>query len=276
MVRASSRSAESMGNRPGGGVNLFHSFTTFDVAAGDKALFSADPAFLTRNIISRVTGGSPSTIEGTLASNVTGAALYFLNPSGVVFGPHAHVEVPGAVHVATAATLTMLPDDPTGALTFTGAARLAMAQPTRFGFLGQPVVLAIEGSALNAATGQRAFAGRAGCADRRGFSTRRLMRRRVSAGAWRRDPDRGGGRCEQRADRPAQLRARKHRARRHCTQRTRRRARQSCRHAGDSRWRRSTGRGTFARRPRRDRCRRAGNRTWPPAERCASTALSWM
>jgi len=144
---------ESMGNRPGGGVNLFHSFTTFDVAAGDKALFSADPAFLTRNIISRVTGGSPSTIEGTLASNVTGAALYFLNPSGVVFGPHAHVEVPGAVHVATAATLTMLPDDPTGALTFTGAARLAMAQPTRFGFLGQPVVLAIEGSALNAATG---------------------------------------------------------------------------------------------------------------------------
>ena len=144
---------ESMGDRPGGGVNLFHSFTTFDVAAGDKALFSADPAFLTRNIISRVTGGAPSTIEGTLASNVTGAALYFLNPSGVVFGPQAHIEVPGALHVATAATLGMLPDDPTGALTFTGDARLAMAQPTSFGFLGQPVVLAIQGSSLNGAAG---------------------------------------------------------------------------------------------------------------------------
>ncbi len=144
---------EGMGNRPGGGVNLFHSFTTFDVATGDKALFSADPAFLTRNIISRVTGGSPSTIEGTLASNVTGAALYFLNPSGVVFGAQAHIEVPGALHVATAATLGMLPDDPDGALTFTGDARLAMAQPTSFGFLGQPVVLAVEGSTLNAAAG---------------------------------------------------------------------------------------------------------------------------
>ena len=144
---------ESMGDRPGGGVNLFHSFTTFDVAAGDKALFSADPAFLTRNIISRVTGGSPSAIEGTLASNVAGAALYFLNPSGVVFGPQAHIEVPGALHVATAATLGMLPDDPSGALTFTGDARLAMAQPTSFGFLGQPVALAVEGSALNGAAG---------------------------------------------------------------------------------------------------------------------------
>ncbi len=144
---------EGMGQRPGGGANLFHSFTTFDVAAGDKALFSADPAFQTRNIISRVTGATPSMIDGTLASNVTGAALYFLNPSGVIFGAQAHIDVPGALHVATASTLGMLPDDPDGALTFSSDARLGMAQPTSFGFLGQPVVLSIEGSTLNAATG---------------------------------------------------------------------------------------------------------------------------
>ena len=251
---------EDMGDRPGGGVNLFHSFTTFDVAVDDKALFTADPAFLTRNIISRVTGGSPSTIEGTLASNVAGAALYFLNPSGVVFGAQAHIEVPGALHIATAATLGMLPDDPNGALTFTGDARLAMAQPISFGFLGQPVALAIEGSKLNAATGSvlslvgqdvRIGAGSApaalcgvACLQAPGGSIR------IAAVG---DAQHGSGR-------PARVRTGYHRPRRHRSKRARRCARQSRRNAGNSRRRRSHRRRAVARGCRGKRCSRTGDR----------------
>ena len=67
---------EAHGERPGGGVNLFHSFSSFSVGAGDTALFSADPNLATLRIISRVTGNSPSLFDGTLASNVPGADLY--------------------------------------------------------------------------------------------------------------------------------------------------------------------------------------------------------
>ena len=40
-------------------------------------------------MISRVTGGEVSTIDGTLASTVGQADLYFLNPAGVLLGQKA-------------------------------------------------------------------------------------------------------------------------------------------------------------------------------------------
>ena len=145
---------ESFGNRPGGGVNLFHSFSTFDVGVWAIRHCSRPiPLLPTSNVIARVAGTTPSTIDGTLASSVDGAALYFLNPNGVVFGASARIDVPGALHVATASTLAMLPDDPDGALTFTGDVRLGVAQPSTFGFLDRPVTLAVEGSTLDAAPG---------------------------------------------------------------------------------------------------------------------------
>ncbi|MDB5454345.1 MAG: hypothetical protein JWO33_2923, partial [Caulobacteraceae bacterium] len=47
------------------GANLFHSFATFDLGAGDVARWTAaDPAGVA-NIVNRVTGGAFSTIAGT-------------------------------------------------------------------------------------------------------------------------------------------------------------------------------------------------------------------
>ena len=58
-----------------------------------------------RNVISRVTGGEESQIDGTLASRVGQADLYFVNPAGVLFGPNAKLDVPGSPHVSSAHVL---------------------------------------------------------------------------------------------------------------------------------------------------------------------------
>src|SRR5215471_8287970 len=71
------------------GANLFHSFGQFSLVKGDTATFSGPAA--TNNVIGRVTGGSQSSIDGAIRSTITGANLYLINPSGMVFGPNATV-----------------------------------------------------------------------------------------------------------------------------------------------------------------------------------------
>jgi filamentous hemagglutinin family protein len=66
------------------GDNLFHSFEKFGIATGQTATFTGPGTI--KNVISRVTGGEASKIDGTLASKVGQADLYFLNPAGVMFG----------------------------------------------------------------------------------------------------------------------------------------------------------------------------------------------
>jgi len=56
------------------GDNLFHSFERFGIAPGQTATFTG-PGDI-RNVISRVTGGEVSAIDGTLASRVGQADLY--------------------------------------------------------------------------------------------------------------------------------------------------------------------------------------------------------
>src|SRR5687768_532347 len=81
------------------GDNLFHSFEKFGIATGQTATFTGPGAI--KNVISRVTGGEVSNIDGKLASTVGQADLYFLNPAGVMFGPNAKLDVPSSFHVST-------------------------------------------------------------------------------------------------------------------------------------------------------------------------------
>jgi filamentous hemagglutinin family protein len=67
------------------GRNLFHSFERFGVDAGGRVTFTGPDGL--DNIVSRVTGGEASRIDGTLASRVPGADLYLVNPAGIIFGP---------------------------------------------------------------------------------------------------------------------------------------------------------------------------------------------
>ncbi len=82
------------------GNNLFHSFSSFDLTAGQQARFSGPIGIA--NVLTRVTGGTESSIDGILSCAIPGANFYFINPAGVVFGSHASVNVSGSFVVTTA------------------------------------------------------------------------------------------------------------------------------------------------------------------------------
>lgn len=88
------------------GPNLFHSFGRFNLDANEIATFLSNPD--TRNIISRVSGGDASTINGmirALGSQGSAPNVFLINPSGIVFGETARLDVRGSFIATTADAL---------------------------------------------------------------------------------------------------------------------------------------------------------------------------
>ncbi|NGZ05197.1 MAG: filamentous hemagglutinin N-terminal domain-containing protein [Magnetococcales bacterium] len=133
------------------GNNLFHSFSRFSVGTGDTARFTGSGV---SNIITRVTGGEMTTIDGRLESAIPGANLYLLNPHGVMFGRNASLNLSGSLHVATADYLAF----PDGTRFPTDSARsvgLASVDPVAFGFLGgRAEGVTVRGAFLELPAGQ--------------------------------------------------------------------------------------------------------------------------
>ncbi|MDJ0800560.1 MAG: filamentous hemagglutinin N-terminal domain-containing protein [Calothrix sp. MO_167.B12] len=81
------------------GANLFHSFSEFNVRDAQRVYF-ANPTGV-ENILTRVTGGKVSNILGTLGVNGS-ANLFLVNPSGILFGENAQLDVGGSFVGTTA------------------------------------------------------------------------------------------------------------------------------------------------------------------------------
>jgi filamentous hemagglutinin family protein len=140
----------NLGRQIGG--NLFHSFGKFGLVSGETAGFSGPPTV--SNVIGRVTGRNPSSVDGTIKSNIAGANLFLINPSGMVFGPNARVNVSGSFHASTADYLKMS-DGAKFQATNPDGSTLSAAPPAAFGFLAaSPAAITVNGSTLGLVAGK--------------------------------------------------------------------------------------------------------------------------
>lgn len=161
------------GARPGNGPNLFHSFGDFSVGGGDVANFVNDSGLPTSNILGRVTGGNISNIYGTLQTTDFGNAnLFLMNPSGIVLGPGASLNVGGSVNLTTAQYIRLFDGVSSGnfyansahdglansILTINPSAfEFLSASPTAYGFLTSPTpnaTITVQGSLLTMPEGR--------------------------------------------------------------------------------------------------------------------------
>ncbi len=81
------------------GGNLFHSFQEFSVPTQGSVHFDHSPGI--EIILSRVSGSSPSMIDGVIQTNGT-TDLFLLNPNGIVFGSNAQLDIGGSFIATTA------------------------------------------------------------------------------------------------------------------------------------------------------------------------------
>ena len=88
------------GKTSSNGANLFHSFSEFGLNANQVANFLSNQNI--KNILGRVTGGNPSIINGLLQVTNGNSNLFLINPSGIVLGANASLNVNGSFTATTA------------------------------------------------------------------------------------------------------------------------------------------------------------------------------
>ncbi|BAY70704.1 filamentous hemagglutinin N-terminal domain-containing protein [Anabaena sp. FACHB-709] len=132
------------GNRVGN--NLFHSFSQFSIPSKGSALFDNAPDI--QNIFSRVTGGSVSNIDGLIQANGT-ANLFLLNPSGIIFGKDASLNIGGSFIGTTANSIKFADGTEFSGVKTNTTPLLTMSVPIGLQFGGNPGTISVEGTGNN-------------------------------------------------------------------------------------------------------------------------------
>jgi filamentous hemagglutinin family protein len=131
------------------GQNLFHSFSQFSIPTGSSAVFNNDVTV--QNIFSRVTGGQISTIDGAIKTQGQ-ANLFLLNPSGILFGPNAQLNLGGSF-LATTAQGIKFADGQIFSPTINAPPLLSISVPTGLQFSGPSGSITIQNQGHNLISG---------------------------------------------------------------------------------------------------------------------------
>ena len=121
------------------GKNLFHSFEEFNISEGRGAYFLV-PNDAIENVLTRVTGNNPSTINGILGTifngnfDPTSANLFLINPNGIIFGKNSSLDVGSSFVGTTANTIEFGSQGFFSATNPQGASELLTISPTAFLF----------------------------------------------------------------------------------------------------------------------------------------------
>ena len=132
------------------GSNLFHSFQEFNIKDGRGAYFNNPNGI--ENIFSRVTGGNASSILGKLGV-LGNANLFLINPSGIIFGKNASLDVKGSFVASTASSFKFT-DGKFSAISQQTTPLLTVSVPIGLQFAPSAKDVQVQGSVLRVSDGQ--------------------------------------------------------------------------------------------------------------------------
>ncbi|BAY89004.1 MULTISPECIES: beta strand repeat-containing protein [unclassified Tolypothrix] len=141
VVNGSSNYHITEGTRVGN--NLFHSFSQFSISTGSSASF--DNATDIQNIFSRVSGSNISHIDGLISAKGS-ANLFLLNPSGMIFGPNASLNIGGSFVGTTANSIKFADGTEFSAVDFTTKPLLTMTVPIGLQMGIHPASIQVQGT----------------------------------------------------------------------------------------------------------------------------------
>ncbi len=133
------------------GTNLVHSFSTFNLNTGESATFTGPASTL--NVLARVTGGAPSSINGLLQTQgMPSANLVLINRAGVLIGPTAQINIAGSFIVTTADRVRLVDGGVVNA-DLSDDSKITTAPPSAFGFVSAtPAGVTVQGTPEQQAT----------------------------------------------------------------------------------------------------------------------------